>query len=158
MLFFGCLFGKQNKNQDLARNIRFSHAKKTNVSSEVLILSNNLEKSRPRSKHSSFSCSRAPSRPYLVLILAPWPHLGPILASLGPSWPIPLGLILAPFWLHLGVSWPLFADALQPCSPAALQPCSPAALQPYSLASFWAPARPSGAPSRDLAFGLLFLR
>ena len=77
-----------------------------------LVFTENLEKTKPRSKHSSFSCSRAPFWPYLGLILAPswlllgsswphlgpsWPHLGPMLASSWPSWPF-----LAPSWPLLG--------------------------------------------------------
>ena len=89
--------------------------KKANVSSEVLILPKNLEKPRPRSKHSSFSCSRAPFWPYLGLILAPsWPLLGSSWPHLGPSWPH-LGPILVsswPSWPVLAPSWPLLGPVL----------------------------------------------
>ena len=36
-----------------------------------------------------------------------------ILASLGSSWPLLAspGVILAPFWLHLGLSWPLYSPS-----------------------------------------------
>ena len=46
---------------------------------------------------------------YFGSMLVPsWPHLGLILASLGSSWPLLAspGIILAPFWLHLDLSWP----------------------------------------------------
>ena len=104
----------------------------------------NLEKSRPRSKHSSFSCSRAPFWPYLGLILAP-------------SWPL-----LGSSWPHLGPSWPHLGPILGlllallaglgallasswPC--LGRLSCTWPHLGPWVSWVSWAPCWPTGAPS-----------